>query len=241
MRAGGRAVAASGLAPARLERLKTAVAEATMNAMEHGNGFDAGAAVGSPWPSDAALRVRITDHGGGRGDLRAAPRARPGRQAGRQQTPRGWGLFLIRNMVDELQRGDDDTHTLELVLHLDGGGERWQPRLRHRRGTPMPARDRPGRRHRRRRPRRARRGLRRGGGRRRRCCSTSRDVGYINSTGIALIVGVLGRARADGVAVERLRPVRPLPRDLRDHAPVGLHVHPRGRGRRPPAPKGGAR
>ena len=31
------AVAASGLAPARLERLKTAVAEATMNAIEHGN------------------------------------------------------------------------------------------------------------------------------------------------------------------------------------------------------------
>ena len=31
------AVAASGLPPARLERLKTAVAEATMNAIEHGN------------------------------------------------------------------------------------------------------------------------------------------------------------------------------------------------------------
>ena len=33
--------AAAGLAPARLERLKTATAEATMNAMEHGNRFDA--------------------------------------------------------------------------------------------------------------------------------------------------------------------------------------------------------
>ena len=34
-----RAVANLGLAPARLERLKTAVAEATMNAMEHGNEY----------------------------------------------------------------------------------------------------------------------------------------------------------------------------------------------------------
>ena len=33
------------------------------------------------------------------------------------------------------------------------------------------------------------------------CCSTSPASSYINSTGIALIVGLLGRARADGVAV----------------------------------------
>lgn len=31
------------------------------------------------------------------------------------------------------------------------------------------------------------------------------DVAYINSTGIALIVGLLGRARADGVAVAACR------------------------------------
>ena len=35
------AVAGLGLEPARLERLKTAVAEATMNAMEHGNEYRA--------------------------------------------------------------------------------------------------------------------------------------------------------------------------------------------------------
>ena len=31
------------------------------------------------------------------------------------------------------------------------------------------------------------------------------DVSYINSTGIALIVGLLGRARADGIAVAACR------------------------------------
>jgi serine phosphatase RsbU (regulator of sigma subunit) len=63
----GEAAAASGMGPARLERLKTAVAEATMNAMEHGNSFDADLQVDiAVARSDSSLRVRITDHGGGR-------------------------------------------------------------------------------------------------------------------------------------------------------------------------------
>jgi len=35
----------------------------------------------------------------------------------------GWGLFLIRNMVDEMHvSGDEHHHTVELVLRTDGGG-----------------------------------------------------------------------------------------------------------------------
>jgi serine/threonine-protein kinase RsbW len=38
------------------------------------------------------------------------------------QTPRGWGLFLIQNMVDEVRvSGSPDHHTIELVMHLEGG------------------------------------------------------------------------------------------------------------------------
>ena len=34
------------------------------------------------------------------------------------QSPRGWGLFLIRNMVDELHTTTDEVHhTVELVMH----------------------------------------------------------------------------------------------------------------------------
>lgn len=67
------ALAGIGLSQRRVEQLKTVVAEATMNAMEH------------------------------------------------QQTPRGWGLFLIKRMVDELKiTGDADHHTVELILRLDG-------------------------------------------------------------------------------------------------------------------------
>jgi len=40
------------------------------------------------------------------------------------QTPRGWGLFLIQNMVDEMHRTSDEvSHTLELVMHLEGGDD----------------------------------------------------------------------------------------------------------------------
>ena len=46
---------------------------------------------------------------------------------------------------------------------------------------------------------------------------------YINSTGIALIVGLLAQARANRVRGEGIRAVGPLPRDLRDHAAVRLH------------------
>ena len=52
---------------------------------------------------------------------------------------------------------------------------------------------------------------------------TSTD--YINSTGIALIVGLLGQARSKGDRGSCLRSFRPLPRDLRDHPPGRLHAN----------------
>src|SRR3990170_2937650 len=39
-----------------------------------------------------------------------------------QESPRGWGLFLIKNMVDELKiRTDKSHHTVELKYFLIGG------------------------------------------------------------------------------------------------------------------------
>jgi serine phosphatase RsbU (regulator of sigma subunit)/anti-sigma regulatory factor (Ser/Thr protein kinase) len=123
------AQAAAGLplAPQRLERLKTATAEATMNAMEHGNRYredlDVRIVVAS---TPAAVLVTITDHGGER---EIAPAEQPDIDAkleGRQ-SPRGWGLFLIEQMVDAVrQRSSGDDHTVELVMNLEGGrdGER---------------------------------------------------------------------------------------------------------------------
>ena len=117
------ALANAAVDPARLERLKTAVGEATMNAMEHGNGFDPELPVHvRAVEADGAIRVSITDQGGARG-IGDAPEPDLEAKLAGDQTPRGWGLFLIRNMVDEMHvSGDEHHHTVELVLRTDGGG-----------------------------------------------------------------------------------------------------------------------
>lgn len=111
-----------GLTPKQLEHLKTAVAEATMNAMEHGNGYTAELPVYiEVLRSDRAVMVRIRDQGGNRPiptpqtpDLEA--------KLAERQTPRGWGLFLIQNLVDEMRVTSDETHhTIELIMRLEGG------------------------------------------------------------------------------------------------------------------------
>jgi serine phosphatase RsbU (regulator of sigma subunit)/anti-sigma regulatory factor (Ser/Thr protein kinase) len=116
--------AAAGVEGERLERLKTAVAEATMNAMEHGNRYDPALTVEiAVATSDTELSVRITDHGGGREIPHAVTPDLEAKLEGRQ-SPRGWGLYLIQNMVDEVRtEADAHRHTLELIVHLKGGGD----------------------------------------------------------------------------------------------------------------------
>jgi serine phosphatase RsbU (regulator of sigma subunit)/anti-sigma regulatory factor (Ser/Thr protein kinase) len=105
----------------RRERLKTAVAEATMNAMEHGNRYQEDLPVEiQVLASQSRLVVRISDHGGGP----PIPEAEtPDLEAKLQglQSPRGWGLYLIKNMVDEMNVQTDRTHhTVELIFKLEG-------------------------------------------------------------------------------------------------------------------------
>jgi serine phosphatase RsbU (regulator of sigma subunit)/anti-sigma regulatory factor (Ser/Thr protein kinase) len=112
-----------------LERLKTAVAEATMNAMEHGNRFQAGLPVEIEVLLDRStaagqdLIVCIRDHGGGQEIPESEMPDLDAKLAG-LQSPRGWGLFLIKKMVDEMRVSTDETHhTIELVLHLEGDNQ----------------------------------------------------------------------------------------------------------------------
>lgn len=109
------------LPASRLERLKTAVAEATMNAMEHGNHYRSDLSVEiNVQASPENLSVTIRDHGGGKDLIESEMPDLEAKLAG-AQSPRGWGLFLIKNMVDEMNvRSDETHHTLELVLHLKG-------------------------------------------------------------------------------------------------------------------------
>jgi serine phosphatase RsbU (regulator of sigma subunit)/anti-sigma regulatory factor (Ser/Thr protein kinase) len=108
----------------RLDQLKTAVAEATMNAMEHGNHYLPDRPVSiKVLASQAALSVRITDHGGAHTLPPNTGIETPDIEAklAELQTPRGWGLFLIKNMVDEMNISSDATHhTVELIMYLEG-------------------------------------------------------------------------------------------------------------------------
>lgn len=110
-----------GLSGGTLERLKTAVSETVMNAIEHGNEFRAEL----PVDVEVAIRnggavvVRVTDRGGGKEIPDPEVPDLESKLAG-EQAPRGWGLFLIEEMVDEMRTwSDGDLHTVELVI----GGE----------------------------------------------------------------------------------------------------------------------
>jgi serine phosphatase RsbU (regulator of sigma subunit)/anti-sigma regulatory factor (Ser/Thr protein kinase) len=110
------AVADLGLAPDRLERLKTAVSETAMNAIEYGSvGRD-----DVPIDVDVAVTatdvvVRITD--------RALSGAIPSdaevpdieRKLAGEQKPRGWGLFLIEHMVDAMDVSTDEAAGTQTV------------------------------------------------------------------------------------------------------------------------------
>jgi serine phosphatase RsbU (regulator of sigma subunit)/anti-sigma regulatory factor (Ser/Thr protein kinase) len=111
-------IADLGLPTARLERLKTAVSEAAMNAIEYGS-------QGQPEiPVDIvvetttdAIVVRITDRAmsGAIPDNAEAPDIEL-KLAG-EQKPRGWGLFLIKSMVDSMDvTSDGSNQTVTLTM-----------------------------------------------------------------------------------------------------------------------------
>jgi anti-sigma regulatory factor (Ser/Thr protein kinase) len=116
------AVAGEGLSPARLERLKTAVAEAAMNAIEHGNRNQPEVPVDvEVTAGDGDIVVTITDQGGA--PELAGPGAEPDLDAklAGAQPPRGWGLFLIRHMVDAMDvTTEGQRHTVRLVMRASG-------------------------------------------------------------------------------------------------------------------------
>ncbi|HEY1986320.1 MAG TPA: ATP-binding protein [Terracidiphilus sp.] len=86
----------------RVEDLKTAVAEACINAMEHGNRLNEGLSVGVVLSAaDGSLEVKVIDDGKG---LKGLPR-KPDidRKIHGEEDPRGMGMFLIQALVDEAE------------------------------------------------------------------------------------------------------------------------------------------
>ena len=63
--------------------------------------------------------MRITDFGGGKQIPEPVKPDLDAKLAG-LQSPRGWGLFLIENMVDEMNVLADETHHMvELIMKFE--------------------------------------------------------------------------------------------------------------------------
>src|ERR1700684_528570 len=87
---------------ARIEDLKTALAEACINAIEHGNHLNDNLCVGVILSaSDEALEGKVMDTGSG---IAKAP-SKPDidRKMHGEEEPRGMGMFLIQSLVDEAE------------------------------------------------------------------------------------------------------------------------------------------
>lgn len=115
------AVDGCGLDAAALDGLGTAVAETAMNAAEHGNGGSPQVPVAvAVWRTPTEVRVEITDHAltAERVDPDAPPPDIDLKLAG-LESPRGWGLFLAREMVDAVdERTSAGLHTVRLRVRL---------------------------------------------------------------------------------------------------------------------------
>lgn len=109
----------------RIEDLKTAVAEACINAIEHGNQLNEGLSVGVVLSAgDDALEVKVMDDGKG---LRALP-PKPDidKKIHGEEDPRGMGMFLIQALVDEAEwvaGSNGKSSYVRLVIRLDSPTE----------------------------------------------------------------------------------------------------------------------
>jgi serine/threonine-protein kinase RsbW len=91
-----------GFSDERIEDLKTAIAEACINAMEHGNKFDETLCVGVVLSmGQDSLEVKILDNGTGPQGRAVAPNI--DKKMHEEEEARGMGMFLIESLVDEVE------------------------------------------------------------------------------------------------------------------------------------------
>ncbi|HEX4039731.1 MAG TPA: ATP-binding protein [Acidobacteriaceae bacterium] len=109
----------------RIEDLKTAVAEACINAIEHGNHLNEKLSVGVILSAtDDELEVKVIDTGSGIDRKIAKPDI--DRKVHGDEDPRGMGMFLIQALVDEAEWVKDSkgkNSYVRLVIRLDKESE----------------------------------------------------------------------------------------------------------------------
>ncbi|HEX3663096.1 MAG TPA: ATP-binding protein [Acidobacteriaceae bacterium] len=105
----------------RIEDLKTAVAEACINAIEHGNQLNEQLSVGVILSATTdELEVKVIDNGSG--IAKQPPRPDIDRKIHGEEDARGMGMFLMQALVDEAEWVRDSKGKgsyVRLVIRLD--------------------------------------------------------------------------------------------------------------------------
>jgi serine/threonine-protein kinase RsbW len=104
-----------GFSAERIEDLKTAISEACINAIEYGSEFDVSTKVlvilnvGSD-----ELEINVVDQG--KQGFPETPL-----EPGSREDSRGWGTFLIKNLMDEVEfsKAPSGGNQVRMVIHLE--------------------------------------------------------------------------------------------------------------------------
>ncbi|ABX04267.1 MULTISPECIES: ATP-binding protein [Herpetosiphon] len=106
----------------RVESLRTAVSEAVTNAIEHGNQHDSAMKVVVVFTgSDDGLIVDVADQGRKLLDHTITERTPDIHQVLHSDDKGGWGIWLIKELMDEVQFSvaPSGGNKLRMVIHLD--------------------------------------------------------------------------------------------------------------------------
>lgn len=109
-----------GFARDRIEDLKTALAEACINAIEHGNKFDQNKKVKVTLAANnKSLEVIVHDEGEG-----IDPKKIPTKRVRDDGLPcrRGYGVFLMSNLMNEFyfEKNPGKGNNVKMLMHLNG-------------------------------------------------------------------------------------------------------------------------
>jgi serine/threonine-protein kinase RsbW len=107
----------------RIDDIRTAVSEATLNAIEHGNALDKDQNVTVVLvPEDEKLEIKVRDRSTApfARDKAGAPAPILAEKIAGLSSARGWGLFLIESLVDEVEYSYTGVGNLvRMVVHLE--------------------------------------------------------------------------------------------------------------------------